>query len=261
MLKSTFIHIPGVGLSTERKLWARGICTWQDAAEAIATQRTCLGSVGPKLQTYLPKTIGALDRRDAGFFERLSRFGESWRLYHEFAAESVYIDIETTGLSPSYDDITVVGTFNGREYKAFVAGHNLKDLSRELGKYAVAVTFNGSGFDMRFLRRHFSSSIPPVHIDLRWTTYKLGYRGGLKEIEPRFGQRRSTRLANLDGFDAIILWNRHCQGDRDALKLLIEYNQADVVNLRPIMDECFNRLADQQAQFFPAPRRHVAVVR
>ena len=30
MLTHTFIHIPGIGLRTERQLWRQGILTWHD---------------------------------------------------------------------------------------------------------------------------------------------------------------------------------------------------------------------------------------
>ena len=30
MLKSTFVHIPGVGYALEQRIWAAGIKTWDD---------------------------------------------------------------------------------------------------------------------------------------------------------------------------------------------------------------------------------------
>src|SRR5436305_846875 len=38
MLRHTFCHLPGVGESTERRLWARGLTTW-DAALADTRSR------------------------------------------------------------------------------------------------------------------------------------------------------------------------------------------------------------------------------
>jgi hypothetical protein len=260
MLRHTFIHIPGVGVRTERKLWNRGACTWEDAVKLISGSANGLGSAAHRLETYIPETFRALKDRDSGFFDRLTRHGESWRMFSEFPDECVYVDIETTGLSPRQDEITMVGTFNGSDYKAFVKGQNLRELGHELKKYPIAVTFNGSGFDLPFLRRRFSSSLPPAHIDLRWTAYKLGFRGGLKEIEPKFGVKRPKRLSNMDGFDAIILWNQYRHGDRYALERLIDYNRADVVGLKTIMKQCYVRLVAQNERFFPKAQRRFASV-
>jgi uncharacterized protein YprB with RNaseH-like and TPR domain len=258
MLRHTFIHIPGVGHKTERELWAKGVCTWEDAAGLIPGSSSTSSNLIYKLQRYIPQTFHAVQERDASFFQRLARFGESWRLFSEFAEDCVYLDIETTGLSATYDDITVVGTSDGKNFKAFVKGANLPDLGAELKKYSVAVTFNGSGFDLPFLRRSFSRSIPQAHIDLRWVAYKLGYRGGLKEIERHLGIKRPRRIANMDGFEAVLLWQRYCQGDRGALERPIDYNRSDVMNLKGMMDHCFNRLVDHQAKLFPKEARGFA---
>lgn len=255
MLRHTFIHIPGVGHKTERELWAKGVCTWEDAAELVVGSSSASTNLIYKLQRHIPRTLRAVQERDPTFFQRLSRFGESWRLFSEFAEDCVYLDIETTGLSAAYDDVTLVGISNGKNFKAFIKGANLRDLASELKKYSVVVTFNGSGFDLPFLRRSFSRSIPQAHIDLRWVAYKLGYTGGLKEIERRLGIKRPRRLANMDGFEAVILWQRYCHGDRGALEQLIDYNRSDVMNLKGMMDHCFNRLVDRHAKLFPKEAR------
>lgn len=178
-------------------------------------------------------------------------------MYSEFADSSVFLDIETTGLSPHYDDVTVVGLYDGRTYSVFVKGDNLASLPKQLKQYAVVITFNGSGFDLPFLKAKLPACLPSGHIDLRWAAYKLGYRGGLKEIEPKFGVKRPRRLADIDGFEAVILWNRYRRGDKDALKLLIDYNREDVVNLKTIMEQIYADLADECMRCFPKPSQKV----
>jgi uncharacterized protein YprB with RNaseH-like and TPR domain len=55
-------------------------------------------------------------------------------------------------------------------------------------------------------------------------------KGGLKRMEERFGIVRATR--GMNGWDALQLWARHeTAGDQDALRLLLEYNREDVMNL------------------------------
>lgn len=248
MLRSTFIHIPGVGSATERKIWARGIRTWEDAKNMLGSSSARTIPVRAKLSLHLPGSIKALEQGDAAFFSRLARFGETWRCYGEFRNRCVFLDIETTGLTPSYDEVTVVGTYDGKSYKSFVKGRNLSELSKELRKHAVVVTFNGSGFDLPFLRPKFAAALPEIHIDLRWASYKLGYHGGLKEIEPKFGVHRPKQLSGMDGFDAVVLWEQHRAGNVNALERLINYNRADVVGLKTIMEQCYERLSEERTR-------------
>jgi hypothetical protein len=43
----------------------------------------------------------------------------------------------------------------------------------------------------------------------------------------------------MDGYMAVILWERYQRGDRTALDLLLKYNREDVVNLELLMEEGF----------------------
>src|SRR6266581_996482 len=213
MLLQTFIHIPGIGKETERQLWKDGIRSWDDAD----TFEKRFGAVGArlhqKLDEYIPLSRDAIRRKDASFFERLSTMGEAWRVFPEFADECVYLDIETTGLSSVFDMVTMVGIYDGRKYKVFVEGDNLQELPAQLRNYSVVVTFNGAGFDLRFLKLTFPDlELPPIHIDLRWVTRRLGYRGGLKSIEKEFGISRDESVEDVNGFDATVLWSRYLRG-------------------------------------------------
>ena len=250
MLQQTFIHIPGIGKQTEAELWEHGIHTWDDADRFEKR----FGAVGARLQQkldeYIPLSREAVKRKDAAFFSRLSDVGEAWRIYPEFADECVYLDIETTGLSSVFDSITMVGSFDGRTYKAFVEGDNLQDFPANLQKYSVVITFNGAGFDLRFLKLAFPGlSLPPVHIDLRWTTRRLGMKGGLKSIETALGLKRADSIEDLGGYDATVLWSKYLRGDKEALGQLIQYNTEDVVNLKPIMEITYDRLSRDRVPF------------
>ncbi len=138
----------------------------------------------------------------------------------------------------------MVGLFDGNRYQVFIDGQNLQDLPAQLKKYSVVVTFNGAGFDLRFLKLAFKNlELPPIHIDLRWTTRRLGYRGGLKSIEREFGISRDQTVEDIDGHEATVLWSRHLRGDRGALQQLIAYNTEDVVHLKAIMEMAYDQLA------------------
>jgi uncharacterized protein YprB with RNaseH-like and TPR domain/predicted nuclease with RNAse H fold len=250
MLQQTFIHIPGIGRQTENGLWENGIRSWDDADRFEKRFGHVSTRLQQKLDDYIPRSREAVKRKDAAFFERLSVLGEAWRLFPEFAQDCVYLDIETTGLSTVFDTVTMVGLYDGRKYQLFVDGENLRDLPKHLQKYPVVVTFNGSGFDLRFLKLAFPDLVlPPIHIDLRWITRKLGMRGGLKSIETDLGLRRPAEVEDLTGYDATVLWARHLRGDKHALDLLIQYNTQDVVHLKAIMEVAYDRLSTQTAEF------------
>jgi uncharacterized protein YprB with RNaseH-like and TPR domain/predicted nuclease with RNAse H fold len=248
MLQQTFVHIPGIGKRTEAELWEHGIHSWDDADRFDKR----FGRVGARLQKkldeYIPRSREAMRQGDAAFFERLSSLGEAWRLFPEFADRCIYLDIETTGLSSVFDSVTVVGLYDGRKYKVFVEGDNLQDLPTHLQNYSVLVTFNGSGFDLRFLKLAFPKlAFPPIHIDLRWVTRKLGFSGGLKSVEDGMGLRRAEGVQNLTGYDATVLWAKYLRGEKSALEQLIQYNMEDVVHLKAVMEIAYDQLSTSTA--------------
>jgi uncharacterized protein YprB with RNaseH-like and TPR domain/predicted nuclease with RNAse H fold len=251
MLQQTFIHIPGVGKHTEQGLWDHGIQCWDDADRFEKRFGFAGIKLHQKLDEYIPRSREAIKNKDAAFFQRLSSLGEAWRIFPEFADECVYLDIETTGLSSVFDSVTMVGLYDGRKYNVYVEGHNLPDFQEELKKYKIVVTYNGAGFDLRFLRFAFPNLVlPPVHIDLRWTSRRLGLMGGLKEVEHKLGISRPDEVADIGGFEATVLWSKYLRGDRAALDQLVQYNTEDVVHLKAIMEMTYDRLAKQASSMF-----------
>jgi uncharacterized protein YprB with RNaseH-like and TPR domain/predicted nuclease with RNAse H fold len=250
VLQQTFLHIPGIGKETERDMWSNGIRSWDDS-DRFEKRFGVLGArLQQKLDDYIPLSRLAIKEKNAMFFSRLSDLGEAWRIFPEFADQCVYLDIETTGLSTVFDSVTVVGLYDGRHYEVFVKGENLDQLEASLRRFSVVVTFNGAGFDLRFLKSAFPGiTLPPIHIDLRWVSRKLGYRGGLKEIEEQFGIARNESIVGVDGFDATVLWAKYLRGDQSAFQKLIDYNTADVVHLKALMEICYDRLSQQTAEF------------
>jgi uncharacterized protein YprB with RNaseH-like and TPR domain/predicted nuclease with RNAse H fold len=244
VLQQTFIHIPGVGKHTEQGLWEHGIRCWDDADRFEKRFGFAGVRLQKKLDEYIPRSRDAIRRKDAAFFQRLTTLGEAWRVFPEFAGQCVYLDIETTGLSSVFDSVTMVGLYDGRKYNVYIDGHNLPDFQAELSKYSVVVTYNGSGFDLRFLRLAFPDlTLPPIHIDLRWTSKRLGLNGGLKEVERQFGISRPDEVADIGGFEATVLWSKYLRGDKAALDQLVRYNTEDVVHLKAIMEMTYDRLA------------------
>lgn len=239
MLEHTFVHIPGIGPKTEQYLWREGILTWRDF---LMHQQALLS---PARATLVRQNLEASlqNRTNIQFFvDRLSP-SDTWRLFSTFRHKAVYLDIETSGLYQDVDEITVIGIYDGQTVKTFVQGINLDEFEIAIADYELIVTFNGSQFDLPFIRRQFPNiALPPAHIDLRFFLKKLGYRGGLKVIEKYFGLSRDSDIDGLDGYDAVLLWRAHQNGDRGALDRLIQYNTADIVDLEPLMEQGYEEM-------------------
>ena len=239
MLRSTFIHSPGVGDRTERWLWEQGITDWSQ----FQARREIHG-IGPTARSRIDKALDrgmtALEEGDAGHFQRVLPCREAWRMFGDFQGSTRYLDFETEGLDWRQDRITVIGISDGLTSRAFVAGVDIEQFEQALRGAALLVTFNGKSFDVPFLRRQFPYvKLPPVHIDLRHVLRAVGLKGGLKKIEKEIGMDRGD-LAGVDGAFAVALWRRHERGDRRALPALMRYNLEDVVNLPCLMVWAYN---------------------
>lgn len=235
MLRATFRHLTGVGPLTEAELWSRGLRDWRDLA-APEELPGVSEAVRRRWGAELAASERALAERDAAWFGRRLPEAEHWRLYPAFAKETVFLDIETTGLSPYEGIVTVVGVHGADGTRAFVAGEDLEELPAFLRRYPVLVTFNGRHFDLPFLTTVFPQLVPPpVHIDLRFLCYRIGLAGGLKRIEERLGLGDRSGVEGLRGLDAVRLWQEYRRGQRTALDRLLRYNRADTVNLEPLL--------------------------
>ena len=243
MLKNSFIHIPGIGFKTEQDIWRKGIFTWQQFLNDFKNIELPAAKK-ETIRDYLIFSIKHLDKKNLSFFTKTLPKSETWRAYPEFREKVAFVDIETTGLSPFYNEITVIGLYDGKNVKTFIAGSNLDDFTKEIKKYSLIVTFNGALFDLPFIKKKFTGFTQPAHIDLRFFLKRFGFSGGLKKIEKQFNIIRPKDMQEIDGFGATILWNRYVRGKIEALKLLLKYNMLDVINLKvnfPISVDVFNR--------------------
>ncbi len=118
-------------------------------------------------------------------------------------------------------------------------------LRKELEKYKLIVTFNGSVFDLPFMKKRYGEVIPHIpHFDLRFCCSRIGLNGGLKRIEKQLGISRSSKIVEgLYGGDAVQLYRMwRGSGDEHYLRLLVEYNEEDVVNLKRIAEHAYCEL-------------------
>lgn len=245
MIRNTFSILNGIGEKMERRLWRDGILTWGDFIETgeirfISPDRKA--SFDWSLSTACRK----LEERDAPFFAKTVKRREHWRLFDIFRGDALCLDIETNGLLPGRGGyVTVVGLYDGYDWRCLVAGENLtvENLNRELSGYRCLVTFYGASFDIPFLQRTFPGvrfEIP--HFDLCFAAKRLGINGGLKKIEALFNIERNEDVKGMDGYDAVKLWELSRRGSSEARRLLLSYNKEDTVNLMRIADILYCRL-------------------
>lgn len=153
-----------------------------------------------------------------------------------------YLDIETTGLSRFYDEITVVGIClvnrsENRLVQLVGADVTRLNLFRTLRGVETIYTYNGSRFDLPFINSSLGANLEMHfhHRDLMYDCWNNNLYGGFKAVEQQLGIPR--RLQGIDGADAVMLWWRYqVDHDRKALALLLEYNKEDVVNLKALRE-------------------------
>ena len=112
MLRSTLLHLPGIGPVRERRLWAEGVTSWEELA------------------TREPDSLAGEEAREScrrweacdwNYFDQRLPASEKWRAFADFEDRALHVDIETDGT----DFITVIGAFDGLQTHLYVAGRDL----------------------------------------------------------------------------------------------------------------------------------------
>lgn len=240
MLLSTFQHIKGIGKKTELALWDKGITTWEkylnkDKRQLSLFKNECLTSLNASIEAYKEGNL-------VFFANRLPK-SEYYRIALTYPLDTIFLDIETTGLSLYYDQITLVGWSIGRKYGVYLKDQDESGLLAALDFAKAIATFNGTIFDLKFLKKTFPGIyIPPIHIDLRFFAKRAGLSGGQKAIEPKIGYKRPELIKGMEGESAPILWYKYRRGDKAALKELVTYNHADIEGMKWIFDYAIEKI-------------------
>lgn len=251
MIKRTFSIAPSIGKKKEMRIWESGIRDWKDFLDA---EEVCTVSDARKedCDRTISEAVELLDNRDSFGLGKMLPKSEEWRLFGEFKDDAAYLDIETDGLSRD-SLVTAVTVHRKDRTVTLVHGRelNTRNLSDALEGSSMLVTYNGSCFDVPILRNSFpllDFEIP--HLDLRFASRRVGFRGGLKKLEIDLGIGRSDEIAEVDGFEAVRLWKRwEKYNDQDALEKLIKYNRADTINLEQVTELVYPKLVKDYAGF------------
>ena len=154
-----------------------------------------------------------------------------------------YLDIETTGLSRNFSDITIIGIAIEKDNKLRVRQLleqtlTEKKLLTTLSGIDELYSYNGSRFDLPFIKTKFGVDLKKqfLHTDLMYKCWKKKLKGGLKAVERKLCINRN--LKDVDGWMAVQLWWEYKNyNNEDALKALLEYNREDVVNLQVLREK------------------------
>jgi len=242
VLTASFRHIRGIGPMRERQLWLRGVPCW----DALPEGEVLAARLDERLREGIAESRARLQAGDLDFFARALPETEHWRLLPHLLDRAGFVDVETA------EEVTVIGVLDAQGPRSFVRGRDLHEFPLRAAGWKAVVTFNGTAFDLPHLRRLFPGWRPPAaHVDLCVLLRRLGEGGGLKQIEPRLGLHRPPHLAPLSGTDAVWLWRAQREGDRTALRRLLEYNLHDAFHLRPIAEIAYNRMLRRSRM--PAP--------
>lgn len=176
MLTSTFVHLNGIGPSTERRLWEGGIADWTTFRREPNSSR----HLHPRAKSCTISILPAqeqLDRRNARYFAGCLHTRDHWRLFRTFGPRALYLDIETTGLSAHEGQVTIVGLYRQGRLRTLISGDDLTlgVIQEELDQADLLITFFGSVFDIPYLQTCFKGlrvSIP--HFDLCFAARRVG---------------------------------------------------------------------------------------
>src|SRR5512135_3684017 len=111
MLDRTYIHCPGVGPRTERRLWEAGATSWQEFV-AMRDRLRLSQRQRSTLDPLVAESLARLAAGDYAWFARTLPQREHWRAWPVFRDRAAFLDIETTGQYDG-DYVTVVGLYDG----------------------------------------------------------------------------------------------------------------------------------------------------
>ena len=168
----------------------------------------------------------------------------------------MFLDIETSGLSPINNHVIIIGVLTENTFKQFIENVNLKqniiDLYIRENDITEIIGYNHIAFDNKFLV--FNKYVSQKNInelkqtDLMKQCHTFNLKGGLKKVEEILGIERKYDVLNY--FQQQALWKKWTDNnDHDALDRLLKYNEEDVLNL-PIVEEKLQLKLQKQQEVY-----------
>jgi len=241
MLNHSFLHLPGIGETTEKRLWDQGVRSWDDLESSLGdvfgAKKAATVAAG------LEESRAAFESGEFRYFAERMKGAHMWRLIPECQDSIAYLDIETTGLGfpPESHSTTIAVLWKGELFVEHEPSRKQALLERLEAEAKMVVTFNGLCFDLPFLRNETGLELRMPHVDLCVWFRRHDIRGGLKAIQRAFPEVHQRSSMDIDGFDAVRLWRMHKRGVPRALETLMTYNAEDSLVLQPLLRIAYER--------------------
>lgn len=160
----------------------------------------------------------------------------------------------------------MIGWSLNNKYDYYV--HGISDITNFINtikKAKIIVTFNGSIFDIPFIKKFFPQvEFPHCHIDLRFFSKRFNLSGGQKVVEEQIKFKRPKSLKNTDGYIATVLWDEYKWGKKSSLEKLIAYNFSDIEGMKAILDYCVKEIFKKsqfKKHFSSPPKFHSKTIK
>jgi uncharacterized protein YprB with RNaseH-like and TPR domain len=150
MLRNTFVHVPGIGIRSEQKIWSSGVHSWDDLDNGDPSFCVRIGK--DRLKQSIEESIKHLSNLNPEFFGKRLPSNHHWRIFPEFRKSIAYLDIETTGLDHCNCDITTIAVYDGTSIFTYVQGQNLHAFKEDIQKYRVPAPLKHHTFFSLLLR-------------------------------------------------------------------------------------------------------------
>ena len=237
MLTASFACFKGLSISSEQKIWELGCHSW-DHFDHLP-KKTFSAHKMLTVHSEIKQAQIALKARMADYFLNRFKNPDKIRVLSEFQNQSAVIDIETTGLTAK-DEITTIAVLKNGVIFLFVKDINLDDFLESIQDVKLLITFNGTRFDLPFIKKFFTIDLTIPHLDIMPVLKQLGYVGGQKRCEELLHLKR-LYSDGMGGTDAIFLWKDWQQNrNRGALNQLMLYNADDVFMLEKLAIKSYN---------------------
>ena len=253
MIDRIIDSIEGLSEDFEEQLAELKITSWEDFLNADS-----IPNLSPEKKKEIDGLIKgykkAIEEKNFRYFTFLPP-KEHWRLFKSIrnAGKVYYLDIESTGRQIFHDEITVVGLYDGNEYKSLVSGVNLdeENLNRELSKCDMIITHRGMVFDLPFLEHKFPNvNFDFLHVDLSFSCRKLELPKKFCDLADFLKLDPDYRNRKFESVQAVKLWEEYSKGSPAALDLILEKNRGEVMLLEKMSDKIIDMLikSEQEAE-------------
>ena len=241
LLFQSLILLSDITAEKEAEYWSKGINTLSDLADSVEEQLSFFSeSITDEVNTLVNRGLGNIN--DIIYrLENKTGKKDFYRVAYSIPEYVMFIDIETTGLSPVYHYVTVIGWMMNGQYKYWNPGMDTFEFINDFKKCKLIVTFNGTRFDRVFIDKLFPelNVLNKPNLDLLYFCHRFNLSNGQKYIEDLLGFKRPANIKECDGKEAIALWYKFIFGENYALKTLINYNYLDVIGMTFVLDKIF----------------------